>query len=75
MTTAIDTNVLVALLDLAPELYAAAQKALDSAQQRGPLAGSGAVDAELLAWPGRTEKMLDAFYNATALGVDWDAGG
>jgi predicted nucleic acid-binding protein len=73
MTTAIDTNVLVALWDVNPELNAAAQKALDSAQERGALAVSGAVYAELLALPGRTEKMLDEFFHATAIRVDWEA--
>ena len=74
MTTAIDTNALVALWDVDPELNAAAQKALDSAQQRGALAVSGDVYAELLALPGRTEKMLDEFFHATAIRVDWEAG-
>ena len=74
MTTAIDTNVLIALWDVDPELNAAAQKALDSAQERGALAVSGAVYAELLALPGRTEKMLDEFFHATAIRVDWEAG-
>ena len=74
MTTAIDTNALVALWDVDPELNAAAQKALDSVQERGALAVSGAVYAELLALPGRTEKMLDEFFHATAIRVDWEAG-
>lgn len=72
MTTAIDTNVLVALWDIDPELNAAAQKALDSAQERGAILISGAVYAELLALPGRTEKMLDEFFNATAIQIDWE---
>jgi predicted nucleic acid-binding protein len=74
MTTAIDTNVLVALWDVDPELNAASERALDSAQERGALAVSGAVYAELLALPGRTKKMLDAFFHATAIPVDWEAG-
>ena len=74
MTTAIDTNALVALWDVDPELNAAAQKALDSVQERGALAVSGAVYAELLALPGRTEKMLDEFFHATAIRVDWEVG-
>jgi predicted nucleic acid-binding protein len=73
MTTAIDTNVLVALWDIDPELNAAAQKALDAAQERGALVISGAVYAELLALPGRTEKMLDEFFDATAIRIDWEA--
>ena len=74
MTTAIDSNVLVTLWDVDPELSAASERALDSAQERGALAVSGAVYAELLALPGRTEKMLDAFFLATAIPVDWEAG-
>ena len=35
MTTAIDTNILVALWDTDPQLNSAVQKALDSAQARG----------------------------------------
>lgn len=73
MTTAIDTNVLVALWDVDPELNTAAQKALDVAQERGALVISGAVYAELLALPGRTEKMLDEFFDATAIRIDWEA--
>lgn len=72
MTTAIDTNVLVALWDTDPDLNAAAQKALDSAQERGTIVISGAVYAELLALPGRTENMLDEFFNATAIRIDWE---
>ncbi|MGH9772033.1 MAG: type II toxin-antitoxin system VapC family toxin [Candidatus Acidiferrales bacterium] len=73
MTTAIDTNVLVALWDTDARLNTAAQKALDSAQERGTLVISGAVYAELLALPGRTETMLDEFVDVTAIRVDWEA--
>jgi predicted nucleic acid-binding protein len=72
MITAIDTNVLVALWDKDPELNAAAQQALDSAQARGALVVCGAVYAELLALPGRTESMLDQFFAATAIRIDWE---
>lgn len=73
MTTAIDTNVLVALWDTDARLNTAAQKALDSAQERGALVISGAVYAELLALPGRTENMLDEFIEITAIRVDWES--
>lgn len=73
MTTAIDTNVLVALWDTDARLNTAAQKALDSAQERGALVISGAVYAELLAFPGRTEDMLDEFVDVTAIRVDWES--
>ena len=48
MTTAIDTNILVALWDTDPQLNSALHKALDSAQARGALVITGAVYAELL---------------------------
>ena len=73
MTTSIDTNVLVALWDPDTRLNAAAQKALDLAQNRGPLVISGAVYAELLALPGRTERMLDGFFDVTGIRVDWES--
>lgn len=71
MTTAIDTNILVALWDTDPQLNSAVHKALDSAQARGALVITGAVYAELLALPGRTEKMLDEFFGSTGILVEW----
>jgi predicted nucleic acid-binding protein len=73
MTTAIDTNVLVALWDPDPQLNTAVQKALDAAQERGALVISGAVYAELLALPGRMETMLDEFFGATGIRIDWES--
>ena len=55
MISAIDTNVLVALWDRDDTLNSAAQAALDTAFARGKLVISGAVFAELLAFPRRTE--------------------
>lgn len=73
MTTAIDTNVLVALWDTDARLNAAAQRGLDRALERGALVISGAVYAELLAIPGRTERMLDEFIDSTGISVDWES--
>lgn len=73
MTVAIDTNVLVALWDTDLQLNTAAQKALDSAQERGTLVVSGGVYAELLALPERAENMLDEFFDVTAIHVDWES--
>lgn len=73
MTTAIDTNVLVALWDTDTRLNTTAQKALDSAQERGALVIPGAVYAELLALPGRTERMLDGFLEVTRIRIDWES--
>ncbi|HEX3470271.1 MAG TPA: PIN domain-containing protein [Silvibacterium sp.] len=73
MTTIIDTNVLIALWDTDSQLNTAVQKALDSAQAQGALVVTGAVYAELLALPGRTEKMLDEFFSVTGIRVEWES--
>jgi len=54
MTTAIDTNVVVALWDRDPTFSLAAQTALEAAFNRGSLVVSAPVFAELIAAPGRT---------------------
>ena len=72
MTTAIDTNVIVALWDRDTALNSAAQSALDSALQRGGLIIAAPVFAELLACPGRDEAFLDAFIEDTGICVDWE---
>jgi predicted nucleic acid-binding protein len=71
MISAIDTNVLVALWDRDDTLNSAAQSALDAAFARGTLVISGAVFAELLAFPRRTENFLDEFLEDTGIAVDW----
>jgi predicted nucleic acid-binding protein len=73
MTTAIDTNVIVALWDRDPVLNSAAQLALDQALATGALLIAGAVFAELMAAPGRSESFLDSFCRETAIGIDWSA--
>ncbi len=72
MTTAIDTNVLVALWDAEDTLHRAARAALDKAFNEGTLVMSGAVYAELLAAPGRTEAFVDRFCEETGIGVEWE---
>src|SRR5438477_6763531 len=56
MTTAIDTNVIVALWDAEDSLHRPARAALDKAFNEGTLVISGAVYAELLgcAWKDRS---------------------
>lgn len=71
MTTAIDTNVLVALWDKDDSLNSAAQAALDAAFAQGKLIISGAVFAELLAFPRRSETFVDEFLKDTGITVDW----
>lgn len=71
MITAIDTNVLIALWDRDDTLNSAAQAALDDAFAQGKLVISGAVFAELLAFPRRTEAFLGRFLKDTEITVDW----
>lgn len=75
MTTAIDTNVIVALWNKDDIQNLAAQKALEETQERGGLVICGAVYAELLAAPGRTEAFVDGFCEETGIGVEWEFGG
>ena len=71
MTTAVDTNVIVALWDRDPGLCAAAESALDAALGRGSLITTAAVFAELMAAPGRSESFLDSFFRETGIHIDW----
>jgi len=72
MTTAIDTNVIVALWDRDPTLSLAAQSALDTALSQGGLVASAPVIAELMAAPGRSEIFLDTFFRDTGIAVEWN---
>ena len=72
MTTAIDTNILIALWDRSRSLSSAALIALEAAFRRGPLVIAAPVFAELLAAPGRTEPFVDAFLDDTAITVEWE---
>jgi predicted nucleic acid-binding protein len=72
MTTAIDTNVVIALWDRDPTLSLAAQNALDAAFNRGTLIAAAPVFAELIAAPGRSEAFVGSFFEQTGIGVDWE---
>jgi predicted nucleic acid-binding protein len=74
MTTAIDTNVLVALWNQDDTLNTLARSALDTALARGRLVIAAPVFAELLAAPSRNEAFLDSFCKETGITVDWDLG-
>lgn len=71
MTTAIDTNVLVALWNEDDSLNTLARSALDAALGRGSLVIAAPVFAELLAAPSRAEAFLDSFCRETGISVDW----
>ena len=70
MATAIDTKVLIALWDEDTRMNTVARQAFGAAHAQGSLVASGVVYAELLALPGRSEMMLDAFFDATRIKVD-----
>ena len=72
MTTAIDSNVLIALWNEDDLLNMRARGALDDALVRGPLVISAPVFAELLASPLRSEAFLDTFCKETSISVDWN---
>jgi predicted nucleic acid-binding protein len=72
MTTAIDTNVLVALWDAGDTLHEQARQALERAFGRGSLVITGVVYAELLAAPVRPEAFLDRFCEDTGISVEWE---
>ena len=72
MTTAIDTNIFVALWDKDEPLNPAVRPALDLALARGSLVIAGPVYSELLAYPSRSEAFLDQFLGDTAIFVDWN---
>jgi predicted nucleic acid-binding protein len=72
MTTAIDTNILVALWNEDDALNTPAREALDAALARGRLVIAAPVFAELLASPSRNEAFLDSFCKETGIAVDWN---
>jgi predicted nucleic acid-binding protein len=72
MTTALDTNVVVAYWGPDPSLNMAVQAALESAFGRGTVTVAAPVFAELLAGPGRTENFVNGFFEDTGIAVDWD---
>ena len=72
MSTAIDSNVLIALWNEDDSLNTQARSALDTALGRGGLFIAAPVFAELLAASSRTELFLDSFFAETSITVDWD---
>lgn len=72
MTTAIDTNVLVALWDEDETRDSFVRSLLDAAFERGNVVIAAPVYTELLGFPSRTEEFLDRFFQDTGILVDWD---
>jgi len=71
MTAAIDTNVLVSLINRADPLNVEVERALDSFSTER-LVVCAAVYAELLAFRGTTRSSVDNFLAVTRIDVDWD---
>jgi hypothetical protein len=71
MTTAIDTNVLVALWAGTPTVAATVRQALRDARERGLLLIAAPVYAELLAAPQWTIAMVDQLLHTMHVNVDW----
>jgi predicted nucleic acid-binding protein len=74
MTTAIDSNILIALWNEDEALNVLARSVLDAALGRGELVIAAPVYAELSAAPSRTEPFLDSFCRETGIRVDWSFG-
>ena len=74
MTTAIDSNILVALWDADDTLHRSARQLLEEASEAGQLVINGLVYAELLAAPGRSEAFLDRFCEETGIRIEWELG-
>ncbi len=72
MTTALDTNVVVAYWGPDPSLNSAVQAALESAFARGNVTVAAPVFAELVAGPGRTESFVNGFFEDTGIAIDWE---
>jgi predicted nucleic acid-binding protein len=72
MTTAIDTNVLIALWRADDEMGLAAQNALTSGRALGGLSICAPVYAELLAFPTRQASFVESFLKDTAIYIDWE---
>jgi predicted nucleic acid-binding protein len=71
VTTAVDTNVIIALWQES-SISSAAEMALESAFSRGGLVVAAPVFAELLAAPTRTERFVVSFLQENMIAVDWD---
>jgi predicted nucleic acid-binding protein len=74
MTSSIDTNVLVALLDERYNVKSAAKDLIGAARALGGLLICGCVFAELMAGPRRTEADIEGRLRHERILVDWNMG-
>jgi predicted nucleic acid-binding protein len=71
VTTAIDTNILIALWNEDDALNREAERALEEASAAGSLVICAPVYVELRTLPGRDESRMDGFLSKTGISVDW----
>jgi predicted nucleic acid-binding protein len=71
MTTSVDSNVFIALWNPDDSTNSRASERLEFASQAGGLVISAPVYSELLAYPGREERVIEQFIVATGIVVDW----
>jgi hypothetical protein len=74
MTTSLDTNIVVSLLNQDAAINLQVERALIAARGRGPLAVCGPVYAESLGLPARTTASLDSFFTSCQIEIEWDLG-
>ncbi len=72
MTTAIDTNVIIALWQTDDALNLLAESMLERTGARSQLVIAAPVFAELMAAPGRNVDLLEDFFRETGIRIDWD---
>jgi predicted nucleic acid-binding protein len=70
-TVSLDTNVVIALLNEEQSLNESAQAAIDRSRKSGRLVVSGPVYAELLGLPAKTQHVLNVFFSAGGIELDW----
>ncbi len=74
MTTALDTNVVVAFWGPDSSLSLTVQTALEAAFNNGNLTVAAPVFAELVAGPGRSENFVNGFFEDSGIAIDWELG-
>jgi predicted nucleic acid-binding protein len=72
VTTALDSNIVIALWSEDDALNVEAKGALELASARGSLVICAPVYVEIRAFPGRTEDKLDDFLSRTGIEVEWE---
>ena len=71
MTTAIDTNVIIALWQTDDAFNTLAESMLERTGARSQLVIAAPVFAELMAAPGRNVNLLEDFFRETGIRIDW----